>query len=352
MSSFETTTCLLASKADIKIKAVKCVFDKLSSDLKLDTFDCSELNLPPQPINEAGMKCAKVRLNHAKESIFPREYDYYVSIENSISNGEDVCNVIIEHKGIVVSAVSKYKFSVPEPILDVLGSAHKHPFGGYMTTAGELIRSLHPKVDPKNWMKLLHGVCRSVQISSGIHDALEKLKDIRKECLEFINKYNKYPDYPKTGVLFWDIFSVIRDPSDIQRLMRLLKDNYQFDEIDYVVGPESRGFFGFGLSVAAGYGFIPIRKKGKLPGNVKCVDYGTEYSKDALEIQTDHIKPGSKVLVFDDLIATGGSLRAACDLLVQVGCRIVDCVVLIENKEMKNEAKQHLGRPYRVLFQQ
>jgi adenine phosphoribosyltransferase len=255
----------------------------------------------------------------------------------------------------LVSHCSSLKVDIDRNIFgcetDIIYKSDIHNVRGLTKTVGEMYaEKCGDDIDPKNWMKNIHKIDRIDQIYVGLTEAMKKIEDKRTEAELIIKKYKSYNDYPKIGVIFQDFFSIIREKDDIQKIYSLICEQYKDVDIDYVVGPESRGFFGFGISCIGGYGFIPLRKKGKLPGNVKSITYQTEYSTDTIEAPDD-IRAGSKVLVFDDLIATGGSLKASCDLLEQAGCIIVDCIVLREVQDLRSVAKNKLERNYTVLLQ-
>ena len=139
------------------------------------------------------------------------------------------------------------------------------------------------------------------------------------------------PDFPEPGIIFRDVTSVLQDPDGlklaIDGIMDLLKDV----EFDVVVGPESRGFI-FGVPVAYNLGkaFVPVRKKGKLPGETVSIDYELEYGTATIEMHKDSVKPGQKVLVVDDLIATGGTTEAMIKLIESLGGEVVGILVLME----------------------
>ena len=139
------------------------------------------------------------------------------------------------------------------------------------------------------------------------------------------------PDFPKKGIVFKDITPLLADPAGFAQAVDLIATRYRDDKIDLVVGVESRGFI-FGSAVAArlGTGFIPIRKPGKLPSKTQRIEYELEYGRDALEIHLDAIKAGQRVLMVDDLLATGGTMKACCDLVTQLGGQIVSIAFLIE----------------------
>lgn len=139
-----------------------------------------------------------------------------------------------------------------------------------------------------------------------------------------------YPDFPKKGILFRDISPILRSPAAMTSMVNQLGDFCDRLTPDYIVGIESRGFIiGTALAARQRMGFIPIRKQGKLPGKVIGVDYTLEYGKDRLEIQSGILK-NQKVLLVDDLLATGGTVKAASKLISRVGGRLVGCAFVIE----------------------
>ena len=148
------------------------------------------------------------------------------------------------------------------------------------------------------------------------------------------------PDFPEPGIMFRDITSVIQDPDGlklaIDGLAGLLKDV----DFDLVVGPESRGFiFGVPVAYLTGKGFIPVRKKGKLPRETVSEKYDLEYGQAEIEIHKDAIQPGQKVVVVDDLIATGGSAGAAVKLVERLGGKVVKMVFVMELAGLEGRKK-------------
>lgn len=161
-----------------------------------------------------------------------------------------------------------------------------------------------------------------------------------------LNKYIRdIQDFPSKGVVFKDITPLLQNPTALKKtskaLLKLLSDR----KIDKVVGMESRGFF-FAplLAVDLDAGFVPIRKKGKLPHSVLSKSYALEYGEDVLEMHTDAIDKGDRVLVHDDVLATGGTAKAVCDLIEEAGGVIVQCNFLIELNFLKGrEQLSHYG---------
>ena len=139
------------------------------------------------------------------------------------------------------------------------------------------------------------------------------------------------PDFPKPGIVFKDITPLLLDPEALRFTVDLLAEMAREWEVDYVVSAEARGFvLGAAVAVAAGAGFVLGRKPGKLPREVSSVEYALEYGVDALEVHSDAIWDGSRVLVHDDLLATGGTAGALCGLVQQAGGVVAGCAFVIE----------------------
>ena len=139
------------------------------------------------------------------------------------------------------------------------------------------------------------------------------------------------PDFPKPGIMFRDITTLLRNPQGLSYTIDSLAEKCSGMSADYIVGMESRGFiFGTPLAYKMGVGFVPVRKPGKLPGAVYFAEYELEYGSDRLEMHQDAIAPGSRVLIVDDLIATGGTAAATVKLLEQSGCELVGFAFVIE----------------------
>jgi len=139
------------------------------------------------------------------------------------------------------------------------------------------------------------------------------------------------PHYPKQGIMFRDITTLLKDPVGLKLTISELVKRYQGKAIRKVVGIESRGFIiGAALAYELGAGFVPIRKKGKLPADTRGYDYELEYGVDRVEIHLDAIEPGEHVLLVDDLIATGGTAEAACKLIGECGGTILECAFVID----------------------
>ncbi len=139
------------------------------------------------------------------------------------------------------------------------------------------------------------------------------------------------PDFPVEGIQFKDITTLLKDPIPFASSVETLLDHYADREIDLVVGIESRGFiWGATLAYEIGAGFVPVRKPGKLPAETIRAEYELEYGTNALEMHKDAIAPGQRVLVVDDLLATGGTAKATCELVEQLGGEVIGVAFLIE----------------------
>lgn len=145
------------------------------------------------------------------------------------------------------------------------------------------------------------------------------------------SKIRDVPDFPKKGIIFKDITPLLKDTSTFKLVIDKLGAYYSEKKIDYVVAIESRGFiFGAPLAYKLGAGFVPIRKKGKLPYKVHRITYSLEYGEDTLEIHEDAIEKGKNILIIDDLLATGGTISAAIDMVKKIGGNIIGVAFLVE----------------------
>jgi adenine phosphoribosyltransferase len=149
------------------------------------------------------------------------------------------------------------------------------------------------------------------------------------------------------GVVFWDITPLLKDRQAFRECIRGLADHYRDEHVDVVVSNEARGFI-IGAPVAheLGVGFVPIRKKGKLPHKVASMSYNKEYESDTIEIHEDGIKPGDRVLLIDDLLATGGTIKANADLVEKLGGKVVGMGFLVELEYLR--PREYLGDKYDI----
>ena len=157
----------------------------------------------------------------------------------------------------------------------------------------------------------------------------EAAKPVNVEALKALVR--TVPDFPKPGILFYDITTLLKDKTGFAQLIDALAAHYIARKIDLVLGIEARGFiFGPALAYRLNAGFVPVRKPRKLPAPVARVTYDLEYGSDALEIHLDAIEPGQNVLIVDDLLATGGTMEATVKLVRRLGARIVGLAFAIE----------------------
>jgi adenine phosphoribosyltransferase len=148
------------------------------------------------------------------------------------------------------------------------------------------------------------------------------------------------PDYPKPGILFYDLTTLLQNPPGFHRLVDKLCEHYAGKVVDAVVGIEARGFiFAPALAYRLDAGFIPVRKPKKLPWKTASVSYQLEYGTDTLEIHQDAIKPGQRVLISDDLLATGGTAAATAELVRKLGGEVVGASFAVELTFLKGRAK-------------
>ncbi|WP_428387804.1 adenine phosphoribosyltransferase [Mucisphaera sp.] len=162
--------------------------------------------------------------------------------------------------------------------------------------------------------------------------------------LQLTDLIRDVPDFPKPGIVFKDITPLLGDPAGLALAVEMMASPYRGKGIELVCGAESRGFiFGTAIAQALSAGFVPIRKPGKLPSKTRAVSYDLEYGSDTLEMHEDAVKPGQKVLMVDDLLATGGTMKACCDMVRDTGGEIAGITVLIELLGLKG--RDHISSP-------
>ena len=161
------------------------------------------------------------------------------------------------------------------------------------------------------------------------------------------NAIRNIPDFPKPGILFRDITTLLKDKAAFKHAVDALAKKYKNKKIDVVAAVEARGFVVGGvLAYKLGAGFVPVRKKGKLPWKTHSATYSLEYGTDTLEMHTDAITPGDRVLIVDDLIATGGTVKAVVDLVIKMRGKIVGIAFIIELVDLKGREKL---KPYPIV---
>ena len=154
------------------------------------------------------------------------------------------------------------------------------------------------------------------------------------------SKIRTIPDWPKKNIMFRDITTLLKNPDGLKETVDLLYNRYADKKIDKVVGIESRGFIlAAPLAYLLGCGFVPVRKQGKLPADCISEEYSLEYGKDKIEIHKDAISKGDRVLIVDDLLATGGTINAARNLVKKLEGKIVECAFVVELPDLKGREK-------------
>lgn len=165
---------------------------------------------------------------------------------------------------------------------------------------------------------------------------------VKTEAADLAAKIRDVPDFPKPGILFKDITTLLKEGPAFKAAIDGLLAQVRGKQVDVVVGMESRGLiFGAPMAYALGVGFVPVRKLGKLPSEVVSVEYDLEYGSATLEMHRDAIRPGQKVLIVDDLLATGGTVAGTIDLVKQLQGEIVALAFLIELKFLKGRDRLH-----------
>jgi len=161
-----------------------------------------------------------------------------------------------------------------------------------------------------------------------------------RESIELTDFIRDIPDFPKKGIIFRDITPLLADKDALKKSADVLAEPFEKSDVDYVAAAEARGFiFGSMVAERLDAGFVPIRKPGKLPSETASETYDLEYGQDTLEVHTDAVQKGAKVLMVDDLLATGGTMQAACKLMEKIGADITGVVFLIELTDLGGREK-------------
>jgi adenine phosphoribosyltransferase len=180
----------------------------------------------------------------------------------------------------------------------------------------------------------------STTCNPGVENAMEELKSIIRDI----------PDFPKKGIVFKDITTLLADGKNFHRMIDLIAHRYLGQRIDQVVGVEARGFIlGSALAYKLGTGITLVRKPGKLPYKTLQKTYSLEYGTDTLEIHQDAFKPGDRVIVADDLLATGGTMAAVVDLVSELGAEVVECSFMAELSFLNGRKRLPEGKVFSLL---
>lgn len=153
-------------------------------------------------------------------------------------------------------------------------------------------------------------------------------------------KIRRVSDFPKKGIIFWDMTPLFRDSDSFKDMINAFVKRYKRKEVDCIASIEARGFMiGSVVAYLLGVGFVWIRKKGKLPHDTICESYEKEYGRDSIEVHKDTIREGEKVVVIDDLLATGDTSLATCKLVERLGAKVVECAFIVEFTEFGAQKK-------------
>jgi len=165
-------------------------------------------------------------------------------------------------------------------------------------------------------------------------------KQMKNEGIDLKRYIRDVPDWPKEGILFRDITPLLINPAAFEAAVDALCADFMDAGVEYVAAVEARGFiFGAAVAEKLGVGFVPIRKKGKLPWRTETISYDLEYGTDALEVHCDAVENGGKVLMVDDLLATGGTMAAACKLIEKIGGIVAGIAFLVELADLQGREK-------------
>ena len=167
---------------------------------------------------------------------------------------------------------------------------------------------------------------------------------------ELKRKIREIPDFPKPGILFYDLTTLMKDAESLRSVIDILTEKYREMRIDRVIGIEARGFiFGSGVAYNLGAGFVPVRKKGKLPAQKVSVSYDLEYGQSVLEMHEDAVEAGQRVLIVDDLIATGGTAAATAQMVRQLGAKVLALAFVVELEFLNGREKLGDSEVFSIL---
>lgn len=351
----ETIKVAVASASEVKTSAVYDAFDThfKDSNIEVAPYRCPS-GVPEQPIGiEVAIKGARNRISQIPEDIQVQS-DYIVSIENTIEyipekkSWKDIGVVIMKKNHQQGKEVVTYSRATAIP-MEFVHKAEESSKGeevldeGYSMTIGNVIKEAFPlrDIQADDWHREIEfgGVSRKNLLQEAVFKALhfEEISALRERIVH-------YQGFPKPDIVFADFFPLVQDGASFSRCVDLFAEYYRGELIDVVVGLESRGFiFGAAIAMKLGVGFVPARKPGKLPGAVHSLSYEKEYGVDTLCIPQDVFKGRKKVLLVDDLIATGGSARAAIELVRLAGGEPIGFATLLEVKGLNG--RETLGVP-------
>jgi len=320
----------ITSQNTIKNQAISGFFSQVFQNIEIEYFINREIT-PPQPLNDGGKNSCLTRVL----GIDLNKYNFVVSVENYIDtlSQSEYCYAIIYRGQQPQYGISSGVQCDPQIYQKMMKQDIKFGYLGVEKTYGEYVSEYDPSIDPFNWT-IKYGYDMRYQIIEALDEAFTKH--------EIVSKIKFYEDYPKKGVIFQDILPIFQDTYLFESLIEILSK--EVGQVDYIVGLESRGFLlGSALALYCKLGFIPIRKKSKLPDQVYQETYSKEYGEDVLEMSVLPELNFSRVIIIDDLIATGGSIRAAINLCLKNNCLIDKCIVLKDVNYLRKTYMEQLN---------
>lgn len=371
---------LLTSLSSVKRQALEqCLESAFEGHDFVSTDDCENVE---QPVGVGGLICCKQRIEWTlTNSPVAKLARYVVSIENGIEKSQQGKCFDVVHIMIYCCKTKQYfyfrggEIEFPSKYWDEAYLQSSHNELGWSVTVGKVLAK-QLGTNPKNWIGSLSKlqetplkypdrvdqICAVLnacfyKVGTGEHQKYliqDTLADRTRGNINYIR------DFPKPGVLFQDLSPIFSNGELFRNLIKEIRrdlddKNIKLQENDYVVGLESRGFIiGAALALEVGCGFTMIRKQGKLPPPTISAEYVKEYGTDIFEIQTDSLPSSARVLIIDDLLATGGSLECAVNLIRMLPeIKILACVTVSKVDSLEEKAMQkfqHLGVPMEVLL--
>ncbi|MBS0628290.1 MAG: adenine phosphoribosyltransferase [Verrucomicrobia bacterium] len=347
----ENIKVVVTSKNEQKVLAVKKAFeDRFPNDeIELVSYKTAS-DIPEQPISEkTALEGVKNRLNNLPSEALDTA-SYIVSIENYIKQDpfsqkwQDIGLVLCKKRSDTVDSIfSTQATPIPDQFIYLAKELSSEiSEKGYSCTVGYAISQYYQnkEIDSHNWHEepQFGGVSRKELLEEALFKALHQ-----EELFLLKENIVSYKDFPKPGILFDDFLPILNNPKSFSICIDLLYSRYKDKKIETIVGLESRGFLiGAALAYKLGVGFIPVRKPGKLPGKTYSITYEKEYGVDTLSIAANSIQKDERVLIIDDLIATGGSAKAAIELVRLAGGHPVEFVSLLEIKELGGRSKLNI----------
>lgn len=370
MSGTSTLKVYLTSKSPIKVAAVKKHMDSIGMPYKLVCHKIESSDIPEQPVFENfTLECAKLRINDLKKAVEIGPREMIISIESGIKIGNacvhDFPVIVIEYDGKTLKPASWYSMigNRTEAKYFDISWFKWHPSGlGITETYGQFLHERDPEMypNPKDWSN------REMAILS----ILQKYKILNH--LNLKHSVGLYPDFKAEGVMFNDMSHIFACPDLLEKLQiktgKVARRFMGRTGFTHIVAIESRGY-PLGMMVlnelkdqddyddyddgmCCDSGIVFAKKKGKVPGdNVVSVEYKTEYSTDCLEMMGGLIGEGDRVLIVDDLVATGGSLVAAKQLVEKCGATVVGALCFLKVDNLYDDACEKFGHPIDIIIQ-